>query len=390
MLIRNVLLFVEGSRFVPGALRVENGRIAALGSALTARDGEEVLDGRGSYCFPGMIDLHLHGCRGADFCDGTPEALETIARYELSRGVTAMAAATMTLPVPQLEAIAATADTFCAAQAAGRAGGATLLGLNMEGPFISPVKKGAQHGAYILPPDAGVFRRLQRAAGGRIRIMGLAPEQPGAEDFLRELSGACIFSLAHTNASYEEACRAFDAGASHVTHLFNAMPPFGHRAPGVVGAALDHEDVMAELICDGIHVHPAVLRAAAKLFGPDRLMFISDSMRAAGMPDGRYTLGGQEVAVRGRRAELVSDGTLAGSVTPLPDCVRQAVQQAGLPLAFALRCATFNPARRLGVTEEMGLLAPGRRADLVLWTPQLETMAIFQNGRRVDPGEETR
>lgn len=383
---------------------------------------EQELDGKGGYLLPGMIDLHFHGCKGYDFCDGTPEALREIARYEASIGVTGICPATMTLSVEELKSVLRNAAIFAKEQRkknfSGEAGDlyfmqghvsderaesqdveeesadvqADLLGINMEGPFISPVKRGAQDESKILPRSSAVFARLQEAAEGLVRFIAIAPEEPGeesVEEFIaavrRQFPDTSV-SLAHTNADYEQAMRAFDAGANHAVHLFNAMPALEHRAPGVVGAVSDSEHVMAEMICDGIHIHPAVVRAAFKIVGKDRLILISDSMRAAGMPDGRYTLGGLDVDVRGRRATMVRDGALAGSVTTLPDCVRTLVREMGIPLEVAAACATRNPARSLGadVEREYGTIEVGKRADLVLWDENLDLKMVVKDGRIVE------
>ncbi len=374
----NVQVFTRDEGFVPGALAVEGERIAAVlraGESLPA--AAEVVDGGGCYCLPGLIDLHFHGCAGYDVCDGTPGALQAMADYELSVGVTSICPATMTLPVGELEAVLRNAAAFRDSQQRG----AALVGLNMEGPFISAAKKGAQRGDCILPADAETFRRFETAADGLLKIMGLAPEASDPTEFLARAAGRCAVSLAHSDADYDCAAAAFDAGACHVTHLFNAMPPLHHRAPGLIAAAAERERVTAELICDGVHVHPAMVRMAFRLFGAARLIFISDSIRATGLADGSYTLGGQAVTVRGRHAAL-SDGTLAGSVTSLSDCVRRAVEM-GVPLADAVACASLHPARRLGIDRRVGALEPGLQADLLLWDEDLRQRAVMQRGRWV-------
>lgn len=349
----------------------------------------EFIDGQGAFLLPGMIDLHFHGCKGDDFCDGTQEALRRIAEYETSIGVTAICPATMTLSVDELKGVLWNAAEFAAGQKG--AAQADLLGVNMEGPFISPVKRGAQDESKIIPRSSEVFAQLQKAAQGLVRFIAIAPEEPGVEpveDFIANVRGAfpqTSVSLAHTNANYDQAMAAFEAGANHAVHLFNAMPAFAHRAPGVVGAVSDSEHVMAEMICDGIHIHPAVVRAAFKMLGKDRIILISDSMRATGMPDGRYTLGGLDVDVHGKHATMVRDGALAGSVTSLPDCVRTLVREMGIPLETAAICATRNPARSLGpdIEREYGTIEPGKRADLVLWDENLKLRAVIKDGKLI-------
>lgn len=407
MIIYNVRVFTEEEKFVPGAVLLRDDRIEQV---FTGREipkeilgaEEEQIDGQGCYCFPGMIDLHFHGCKGYDFCDGTREAVEEIARYEASIGVTAIAPATMTLPVEELVQILGNGAAFKkeeeqrkreadgeddpelrARRRTEAASLADLLGVNMEGPFISPVKKGAQDAQYILACDADICRRFQKAANGLVKFIGLAPEEVSreqAEQFIQDVSDEMSVSLAHTNADYDSALSAFDAGANHLVHMYNAMPPFTHRAPGVIGAAADSSHVMAEIICDGVHIHPSAVRGAFSLMGKERMIFISDSMRAAGMPDGIYTLGGQDVQVRGNHATLVSDGSLAGSVTTLPDCVRTAVKTMDIPLETAIACATIHPAKSLGEEADYGSLTPGKKADLVLWNDELELQMVIKDG----------
>ena len=383
MIIKNVKVYQEDQTFKEGEICIRDG--VFVGNA-DAQEGEEILDGEGCYAIPGMIDLHFHGCMGYDFCDGTKEAIREIARYEASIGVTAIAPATMTLPVPELEHILSVAAAYrkkTEAEKAAACNEADLVGVNMEGPFISKAKKGAQDERNIIPCDAEIFRRFQRAADGLVSFIGIAPEEPGAITFVHEVKDEVIVSLALTISVYAHAMAAFEAGANHAVHLNNAMPPFSHRAPGVVGAVSDSEQVMAELICDGVHVDPAVVRATFKMLGADRMILISDSMRAAGMPDGQYTLGGLDVKVRGNHATLVSDGALAGSVTTLPDCMRIAVKQMGIPLETAVACATANPARSLGIYEQYGSITPGKHGNVVLLDEELRLKGVMKDGKKI-------
>lgn len=389
MIIKNAKVFMGNQTFEEGEIRVRDGRIEEVragkmrGEGFLALPGEEVIDCQGAYAIPGLIDLHFHGCMGDDFCDGTKDAIRRIAEYEASVGVTAIAPATMTLPVEELEAILRTAAEY--REEAGKeeaSTGADLVGVNMEGPFISKVKKGAQDERNILPCDVEVARRFLEASKGLVKFIGIAPEESeNAIAFIEEMKDQVHISLAHTNAAYDRAKEAFDAGASHAVHLYNAMPAFTHRAPGVVGAVADSSSVMAELICDGVHIHPAVVRGTFQMLGADRMILISDSMRATGMPDGRYTLGGLDVDVKGNRAVLVSDGALAGSATNLMDCMRTAVKKMGIPLETAVACASINPAKSLGVEAERGSLAEGKKADIVLLDEELELKSVIKDGR---------
>lgn len=374
MIIKNVKKYTENGNFEDADIYIEGERFAG---SVTDESAQQVIDGEGAYALPGLIDLHFHGCVGADFCDGSREALEKISVYEASVGVTTIAPATMTLPVEELEDILANAAEYRKQPSAG----ADLVGVNMEGPFISPAKKGAQDEKNIIPCDAEICRRFLDASEGLVKFIGIAPEESeDAVAFIHEVKDKVHVSLAHTNADYDTALAAFEAGADHAVHLYNAMPPFTHRAPGVVGAVADCSHVWAELICDGVHIHPATVRATFRMLGDDRIILISDSMRATGMPDGVYTLGGLDVEVHGNRATLVSDGALAGSVTNLMDCMRTAVRDMKIPLASAVKCATINPARCLGIDRDYGSITAGKYADLVLLDQNLEIKAIMKKG----------
>ena len=343
-------------------------------------DIADVLDGKGAYAIPGLIDLHFHGCVGDDFCDGDKEAIRRIAEYEASVGVTAIAPATMTLPVKELENILKTAVAYKKEYEKNKKT-ADFVGINMEGPFISPVKKGAQDERNIIPCNEEIAQKFLDASDNLVKFIGIAPEESdNTISFIKNMKDKVNISLAHTNADYESAKAAFDAGANHAVHLFNAMPAFTHREPGVVGAVSDSEHVMAEIICDGVHIHSSMVRAAFKMMGADRMIFISDSMRATGMPDGQYTLGGLDVKVRGNRATLVSDGALAGSVTNLADCMRTAVKKMGIPLETAIACATKNPAISLGIYDERGSISVGKKADIVLLDKKLTLKTVIKDG----------
>ena len=399
MIIKNVQVYTEEQKFVPGEIVVRGDRIAEVHTAVEKEttgaeclekkvsenecpeDEEIVVDGEGAYAIPGLIDLHFHGCVGADVCDGTPEALKKIAQYEASIGVTAIAPATMTLPVEELEQILRNAAAYKKTQ---KTGGfeADLLGLNMEGPFISPVKKGAQDEKNIVPCNVEIAKRFLKASEGLVKFIGIAPEESSeAVAFIKEMKDSVDISLAHTNADYDTAMAAFAAGANHAVHLYNAMPVFTHRAPGVIGAVADSKHVMAEIICDNVHIHPAVVRATFAMMGADRMILISDSMRATGMPDGTYTLGGLDVNVNGNRATLVDGGALAGSVTNLMDCMRTVVKVMEIPLETAVACATANPARSLGVYDAYGSISEGKKADIVLLDEDVALKMVIKDGQ---------
>ncbi len=370
MIIKNVKVYTEDKEFVPGEVFVSNGRFAAAPA-----DGEEVLDGEGCYMIPGLIDIHFHGCVGDDFCDAKEEGIANMAKYEASVGVTSICPATMTLSEEELHNIMKTAGSYRGTE------GAKLVGINMEGPFISEKKRGAQAAEHIRKCDADLFRKFQEEARGLIKLVDIAPESDGALQFIREVKDEVVISAAHTAADYETASKALAEGVSHVTHLYNAMPPFNHREPGVIGAAYDNEKCHVELICDGVHIHPSVVRATFGMFGPDRIILISDSMRAAGLADGQYTLGGQEVFVKGPKATL-ADGTIAGSATDLMGCMRVAVRKMGIPLEDAVGCATMNPAKEIGIYDRCGSITPDKDADFVLMDKELNVKAVYINGEK--------
>lgn len=385
MIIKNIKIYQPDQTFVPGVIITEDDHIKEVYTereAVESTASQQVLDGQGCYCIPGMIDLHFHGCKGADFCDGTREVLDTISQFEASIGVTAISPATMTLPVEKLEQILENAADYRDLQEKKQTiWGADLVGVNMEGPFISKVKKGAQDEKNIIPCDVSIYKKFQKAARGLVKFVGIAPEESDCSDFIKEVKEEVSVSLAHTNADYDTAMEAFDLGADHAVHLYNAMPPFHHRNSGVIGAVSDSPHVMAELICDGIHIHPSVVRATFQMMGAERMILISDSMRATGMPDGSYTLGGLDVNVRGNRATLASDGALAGSATTLPDCVRIAVKKMGIPLETAIACATIHPAKSLKIDDRYGSIEEGKKADLVLWDEELRLKKVIKDGQ---------
>ena len=371
------ILYTEAFRFTAGTVALEGDRIV---SVTPCGEAELTPGERERYILPGLVDIHLHGCAGRDFCEGTAEAFRVMAAYELEHGVTTICPATMTLPEEQLGAVCASCAQAVRVEtlSAGIALGDVIRGIYLEGPFIAAKKKGAQNAAYIRLPDAGLLSRLQAAADGMIRMVTIAPEMPGALDCIAENADAFHFSIAHTCADYDTARAAIRAGARHVTHLYNAMPPCLHREPGVVGAAAEAAEVTAELICDGQHLHDSTVRNTFRLFGPERLVLVSDSMMAAGMPDGTYALGGQAVTVRGPRAVL-ADGTLAGSVTDLYGCMLAAIRL-GIPAEDAIRAATYNPACVAGLAGECGALRAGNRADFLITDRAFGLHAVYKSG----------
>ena len=369
----NGWIFADG-RFVRGGFSVENGLFAHVLEDVPGP--AEDLDG--ALVIPGLVDIHVHGCAGADFSDGDYAGLVRMARYLARRGVTSFAPASMTLPYDALD------KAFHAAARLHREGladGARLMGIQMEGPFLSREKRGSQNPAYLRLPDWDRFLRLYDAAEGLLRIVDVAPELPGAVEFTRRASEKCRVSVAHTAAGYDQAAAVFDAGATHLTHLFNAMSGIHHRHPGPIGAASERENVTAELICDGIHVHPSAVRMAFRLF-PGRICLISDALRCCGMADGSYSLGGQEILLSGGVARLTG-GAIAGSAADLYQCMRRAVSF-GIPREQAVWAATALPARVIGRESETGAIADGRAADFVICGGELEPEAVYLGGKRLE------
>ena len=369
----NGWIFADG-RFVRGGFSVENGRFAHVLEDVPGP--AEDLDG--ALVIPGLVDIHVHGCAGADFSDGDYAGLVRMARHLARRGVTSFAPASMTLPYDALD------KAFHAAarlRREGLADGARLMGIQMEGPFLSREKRGSQNPAYLRLPDWDRFLRLYDAAEGLLRIVDVAPELPGAVEFTRRASEKCRVSVAHTAAGYDQAAAVFDAGATHLTHLFNAMSGIHHRHPGPIGAASERENVTAELICDGIHVHPSAVRMAFRLF-PGRICLISDALRCCGMADGSYSLGGQEILLSGGVARLTG-GAIAGSAADLYQCMRLAVSF-GIPREQAVWAATALPARVIGRESETGAIADGRAADFVICGGELEPEAVYLGGKRLE------
>ncbi len=366
MIIKGGKVFQEDGSFLEQALYINDHRLV---DKAEYQDDGEVIDAEGLLVLPGLVDIHSHGAAGEDFSDGNPEGLKKILQYEKRCGITSYCPTSMTFPKERLRQI------FASIKGAQTEDGAKVVGINMEGPFLDPAKKGAHVEKWIAAPDVAFVRELNQDVDGLVRLVTLAPNMDGAEEFIKEMHEEVCISLGHTAADYDCASRAMKLGAHHVTHLYNAMQPFGHRAPGLIGAAMDDPECMVELICDGYHIHPSAIRAAFRMFGPERVILISDSMRATGMENGTYELGGQEVTVKDRKAVL-KDGTLAGSATNLYGCMCKAVEF-GIPLEQAIMAATANPARSIGIFDRVGSIRIGKQADLLLVSENLELKRVI-------------
>lgn len=348
---------------------VEDGHIVVLQSrAATEIPAGRLLDFPGLILAPGFIDIHIHGGAGRDAMEASESALAQIELQLVKHGVTAYLPTTVTAPN---EKILGALDGLgkVIAMANRNPGRASPLGIHLEGPFISHEKRGVHPPENLLQPSPQAFDRFWQASAGNIRMMTIAPELPGAVETIRYARKLGVHSsLGHSNATYHEAQSGISAGADHATHTFNAMRPLDHREPGILGAVLENNELTADIIADGVHVHPSVLKLFLSAKGADRAILITDAISATGMPDGVYSLGGLEVQVSNGRCEY--QGKLAGSVLTLDRAIRNVIAFAGYPLQQAVKLATLNPAQRLGITDRRGLLAPGRRADLVVLTPE--------------------
>ncbi len=376
MFYRNARIFGSDFRFHTGVFEVVDG---VFGRVLPEEVPQDAIDLRGATVIPGLVDVHSHGNSGADFSDGDYQGLKKMAAQYAAWGVTSFAPASMTLPYDVLEAAFATAARLAAEAPQGHA---RLMGIQMEGPYFSYKKRGAQNPEYLKEPDFEGFRKLFEGCGGLVRIVDVAPELPGAAEFVAQAKALCTVSVAHTDSDYDHAKAVFDAGATHLTHLYNAMPGIHHRNPGVIPAAVENPRVRAEIICDGIHVHPASVRLAFSMFGGARMVLVSDSGRCAGLPDGsRFQLGGQDAWLRDGVAKL-ADGTIACSATNLWQCLENVLAW-GIPEEDALRAATYNPACAIGAESKIGSIETGKLADFIVCSRDYREKRVFLGGREL-------
>ena len=376
MFYKNARIFCSDFQFHTGAFQVENG---LFGKVLPECVPEDAVDLQGATVIPGLVEIHSHGNSGADFSDGDYEGLVKMAAFYAKHGVTSFAPASMTLPYDVLEKAFATAVRFTKEQPQGHS---VLRGIQMEGPYFSYKKRGAQNPDHLKLPDFEGFKALWEGCQGLVKIVDLAPELEGAEDFARKASELCTVSVAHTDSDYDHAKAVFDAGATHLTHLYNAMPAISHRNPGVIPAAVENKNVRAELICDGYHVHPASVRLAFSMFGGDRMCLISDSGRCAGMPEGtQFQLGGQDCWLRDGVAKL-ADGTIACSATNMWTCLQNVISW-GIREEDAVRAATYNPACAIGADKVVGTIEEGKVADFLVCAPDYSSMEVYLGGRKL-------
>jgi N-acetylglucosamine-6-phosphate deacetylase len=370
MVIKNAKVYTENFEFQEKDICVEQGVFTENASEQNIVYADDL------YAIPGLIDIHLHGAVGQDFSDGSAKAVEKIAEYEAFHGITTIMPTTMSIPSKELEkAVKAIASVKNNKETQ-----ADVAGIYLEGPFMSKERKGVHKEENLRKPDLALVDKLQKEAKGKIKIVTVAPELEGAIDFIQEGSKKYRISIAHTSAAYEVSKEAFAAGAKQLTHFFNGMAPFNHREPGIIGAALENDKCMAELICDEFHIHPTVINMTFRVFGAERVILVSDSMRATGMTDGEYMLGEHQVIVTDGVARM-KDGNLAGSTRNLMDCLKIAVKDMKIPLETAIRAATLNPAIAAGVDEKYGSISTGKKANAVFVDKELNVVMVMKDGK---------
>ncbi|WP_366160924.1 N-acetylglucosamine-6-phosphate deacetylase [Bacillus infantis] len=379
LLLKNSRVLTEDGIIDKGYILVEDGKIKSFGPAdeLGGQSADKTIElDAGATLAPGFIDLHIHGAGGADTMDSTPEALQTIARTLPAEGTTSFLATTITQERSLIEKALANAAAY---KPEGTE--AEMLGIHLEGPFINEKRKGAQPLEHILKSDVELFKAWQEKSGQLIRLVTLAPELEGGKELVRHLAETgVIASIGHSDADYEEVSEAVEAGATHVTHLFNGMKGLHHREPGTAGAALLFKELIVEMIADGVHVRPEMIKLALNSKGMDGMVLITDSMRAKCLKNGTYDLGGQDVTVKDGMA-LLEDGTLAGSILKMKDSVKNMTKFADITLAEAVKLASENPAKQLKVFDRKGSIAEGKDADLTVLNENMDIVLTICRGK---------
>lgn len=368
MILKNCTFFNEIFEKEYGDIKIENGRICEIG--FFNEDGKDM---SGKLILPGFVDIHIHGCGGGDTCDATEESLDRITSQLAKNGITSFCPTTMTLPIEKLEKIAGFISSY-------KTKGSKIAGINFEGPFISQKKKGAQNGEYVIDGTKEDFDRLFNASNGLMKLITIAPEAFESDEFIKYLSEKCTVAIGHTDADASQCKKAIESGISHATHLYNAMTPMTHREAGCVGTILDNENVMCELICDTEHICPAVLRNTFKILGENRGCVISDSMRGAGLGNGEFELGGQIVFVKeGYKVAKLADSTIAASITNVYDEFKNLLS-IGIDIKTALKACTINPARAINEDKNIGSVAVGKCADLIVTDKNFDIQEVYIDG----------
>lgn len=383
-IIRNASVVTPSGVIENGLLSFTRGVIDYVGPAkafdpaITNGNEVKIIDASGALLVPGFIDVHVHGGKGGDFMDASKEAYDRITSFHASHGTTSIVATTVTASKQQIEQVLSAAKAYRESTMHG----AQVIGVHLEGPFISPKRSGAQNSSHIVPPDIDWFEEWEREYPGIIRIVTLAPEIEGAYEAISWLTEhGIVASLGHTDATYDQILASVENGLSHAAHTFNAMTPLHHRQPGAVGAVLSDDRISAEVIADGHHVHPACIRVLSKAKTNDNLILVTDAMCAAGLGDGTYHLGGLEVIVQDGEARLKEGGNLAGSTLTTIGAFQYIVRHAGISVAEASKLASGNPARLLGIDHVTGSLEAGKQADVLLLSQELELQGIWIKGR---------
>jgi len=376
MFYKNARIFGSDFQFHTGAFEVVDGK---FGAVLPENVPADAIDLNGATVIPGLIEVHSHGNSGADFSDGDYEGLKAMAAFYAQCGVTSFAPASMTLPYDVLEKAFANARRLVDEDIEGLS---VLRGIQMEGPYFSYKKRGAQNADYLKEPDFEGFKKLYDGCGGLIRIVDIAPELPGAAEFVAKAKDYCTVSIAHTDCTYDDAKAAIDAGVTHLTHLYNAMPGIHHRNPGAIPAGVENANVQAEIIADGFHIHPASVRLAFTMF-KNRMILVSDSGRCTGQSEGyQFDLGGQMAELRGGVAKLVGTDTIACSASNMWDCLRNVLSW-GIDEGEAVRAATYNPAKAIGAEGIVGSIAEGKRADFIVTNRNYSEKRVYLAGKEI-------
>ena len=376
MFYKNARIFTSDFTFRTGAFEVKDG---VFGEILPENVPVDAIDLNGATVIPGLVEVHSHGNSGADFSDGDYEGLKAMAKYYAQCGATSFAPASMTLPYDVLSKAFGNARKLVDENIEGLS---VLRGIQMEGPYFSYKKRGAQNADYLKEPDFEGFKKLYDECGGLIRIVDIAPELPGAAEFVAKAKDLCTVSIAHTDCTYDDAKAAVDAGVTHLTHLYNAMPGITHRAPGVIPAGVENPNVQAEIICDGFHIHPAAVRLAFTMF-KNRMVLVSDSGRCTGQTEGyQFDLGGQMAELRGGVAKLVGTDTIACSASNMWTCMTNTISW-GIPEEEAVRAASYNPAKAIGAHNVVGSIETGKVADFIITNADYSEKRVFLAGKEI-------